>query len=235
MAFDHFIKHQYSRERVDWNFNILFNDQPQAAELANRYRPLIKHPGLYEPVPREWLHSTILRVGFLEEFSESEMSDVVKVLESKLTNLEVPELFLGQRWWLWNGGPVLSITPKKELQELFQHVLDSLTSVVGRDRLPALTIASERQPMKTLDRVLKKFSATVGRERLPVRFQFIPHVTLAYPKSYRNEFELFKQLRSRPVEGVAIRAKRLSLIKQRVKNNYYVWEVVKDLPIKSIG
>ncbi|HEY5442386.1 MAG TPA: hypothetical protein VIJ68_02520 [Candidatus Saccharimonadales bacterium] len=231
MAIDHFVKHKYARERIDWNFNILFGDQPQVTELATRYKALIKHPGLYDPVPGKWLHATILRVGFLEEFSETEMLAVADVLAPKLADMEMPQLLLGQRWWLWNGGPVLSITPQQQLQKLFRLVLDALTIIVGRDRLPLLTIDSASQPMKTFDYFLKTFTATVGRDRLPIKFQFVPHVSLAYPKTYDNELDLYKQMRSHPIDSVPIRAMRLSLIKQEVKDNYYIWEVVKDLSI----
>ncbi len=78
MAIDHFIKHKWSRERTDWNFNILFNDQPQVAGLASQYAPLVKHPGLDDPVPGQWLHATVLRVGFLEDFPEAERLAVAK-------------------------------------------------------------------------------------------------------------------------------------------------------------
>jgi 2'-5' RNA ligase len=231
MAIDHFVKHKYARERVDWNFNILFNDQPQVARLARQYQPLIKHQGLYSPVPTQWLHATVLRVGFLEEFSEAEMLAVADVLAPKLANMRLSELLLGQRWWLWNGGPVLGITPKHQLQEVFRQVLKALIIVVGRDRLPALTTDSASQPMKAFDYFLKASSVVVGRDRLPIKFQFIPHISLAYPKTYHSELELLRRLQSHPIDSVAIRAKSLSLIKQEVKDDYYMWEIVKDLPI----
>jgi len=142
MAIDHFTKHSYARKRTDWNFNILFNDQPQVAQLARQYKPLIEHPGLYPPLPAEWLHATVLRVGFLEDFSEAEMLTVADALESKLAHMRMRELLLGQRWWLWNGGPVLSITPQSQLQEIFRQTLDTLATVVGRHRLPPLALDS---------------------------------------------------------------------------------------------
>lgn len=231
MAVDHFIKHEYSRKRTDWNFNILFDDQPQVAKFSSKYNPIIKHPGLYEAVPSRWLHATVLRVGFIEEFSEAEMLAVAEILKQKLVKIKMPELTLGQRWWLWNGGPVLSITPKKELQAVFKAVLSALVEVIGRDRLPELTIASKHHPMKEIDQFIKYLSRTFGRDRIPANLQFTPHVTLAYPRTYQDEFGLFKQLRSHPIEGINIRALKLSLIKQRVEKNYYVWDVIKELPI----
>jgi len=89
--------------------------------------------------------------------------------------------------------------------------------------------------MKTFDRLLKTLSKTAGRDRLPATLQFISHVTLAYPKTYHGELELIKRLRSHPVADVNVRAKKLSLIKQNVKDDYYVWETVKELPIGQMN
>lgn len=115
MAIDHFDKYRFQENRVDWNFNILFDDQPQVAELASKYASLLQYPGLHKPVPGQWLHATVLRVGFLEEFSEAEMLEVAELIEQKITKIKIPELILGQ-WWLWDGNPVLHITPDEQLQ-----------------------------------------------------------------------------------------------------------------------
>lgn len=202
MAVNHFKKWGFQTNRVDWNFNILFNDQPQVVELARQYGPLIKHLGLHKPVPGQWLHATVLRVGFLEDFTDAEMLAVAEDLKPKLAAMKIPQLMLGQ-WWLWNGGPVLHITPDLQLQEMFGFLLDSLTKVVGRDRLPT-------------------------------KPQFIPHITLAYPKTYDDELDLYRQLQSHPIEGTEIRAKRLSLIKQHIEDDYYAWEIMKDIPIGQV-
>jgi 2'-5' RNA ligase len=202
MAIDHFKKWGFQANRVDWIFNILFNDQPQVAELAQQYEPLIKHPGLHKPVPGQWLHATVLRVGFLEDFTDAQMLAVAKDLEPKLAAMKMQQLMLGQ-WWLWNGGPVLHIMPDSQLQEMFGYLLDSLTKIIGRNRLPT-------------------------------ELQFIPHITLAYPKTYDDELDLYRQLQSHPIEGTEIRAKRLSLIKQHIEDDYYAWEIVKDIPIGQV-
>ena len=201
MAIDHFIRYKAHVKRIDWNFNILFNDQPQVAELAHQYAPLLNHPGLHKPIPAEWLHATVLRVGFLEEFSQDEMLAVAEKLELQLANIKMPQLMLGQ-WWIWNGGPVLHITPDTELQELFDLLVDALIEVVGR-------------------------------QRLPEKLQFIPHVTLAYPKTHHDELGLYKKLQSHLIDGVLMRAQSVSLIKQHIEDDYYAWEIVKDIPISQ--
>lgn len=199
MAADHFIKHPLARERTDWNFNILFNDQPQVAAYVEQYRPLLDHSGLYQAVPSEWLHATILRVGFLEDFTEEEMLELAKRLEPKLSSLKVPELMLGQ-WLLYGGNPCVHFTPEDPLTEVFTAVSDEVASTLGKNRFKAPT-------------------------------KFTPHITLAYSKSYDDEADLFKQLESKQIKAVPVRAEQLSLIKQHVENNYYVWEIVKDIEI----
>jgi 2'-5' RNA ligase len=199
MAIDHFKKYEWQVNRTDWNFNILFNDQPRVAQLATKYEPLIQHSGLHKPVPGQWLHATVLRVGFLEEFTDDEMLAVAEKIEPKLASMKMPQLMLGQ-WWIWNGGPVLHIAPDMQLQQLFSWLVAALAEVVGKQRLPA-------------------------------KLHFIPHITLAYPKTYDDELDLYKRLQSHQIEGVEIRANSLSLIKQHVEDDYYAWEIVKDIPI----
>lgn len=227
MAIDHFEKHKSRIGRTDWNFNFLFGDQPHVTELANQYAPVLQHPSLHKPVPPEWLHATLLRVGFLEDFTEAEMLAVADKLEAKLAGMDTPTPILGKRWWLWNGGPVLSLTPEKRLHEIFCHLMNSLEEVVGQDRLPLLTVPGGGTHAK----ILNTFVRVVGRDRLPVRLQYMPHVTLAYPKTYKDHSSLRKQLKAHPVNGVPIHLQSVALIKQRIVDDYYAWEVVKDVPI----
>lgn len=230
MAIDHFEKHKSQIGRTDWNFNFLFNDQPQVAELASQYAPIIKHPGLHKPVPPKWLHGTLLRAGFLEDFTEAEMLAVADNFESKLAGVELPELILGKHWWLWNGGPVLSITPEKQLYEIFRHLITSLEEVVGQDRLPPLFVPGSSRGTKIINTIVK----AIGPNRLPARLQFKPHVTLAYPKTYNNHSSLSRQLKAHPIDGVPIRIHSISLIKQRIVDDYYAWKAVKNVPIGRI-
>ena len=80
MAIDHFKKHAYQTNKVDWNFNILFNDQPQVAQTAKMYVQALSHPGLYPPIPAKWLHATILRIGLVDDYTKDELLAVTKQL-----------------------------------------------------------------------------------------------------------------------------------------------------------
>jgi 2'-5' RNA ligase len=199
MATDHFIAHPRSRECTDWNFNILFNDQPKVGTYVKQYKSALKHPGLYETVPGEWLHATVLRVGLLEDFSEKEMLETAERLEQKLANLSLPQLLLGQ-WFIWDGNPCLHITPDTQLQEVLRLIVEALNE-------------------------------TVGKNRAPQKQSFTPHVTLAYSKAYDDELGLYKQLEGQHIKSLKIRANSVSLIKQHVENDYYVWDIVKTLAL----
>lgn len=73
MSTDHFQKHNYQAGKVDWNFNLIFDDQPQVAAMVSQYAKPLDQPGLYPPVPAKWLHATILRVGTTDEYTKAEM------------------------------------------------------------------------------------------------------------------------------------------------------------------
>lgn len=135
MATDHFITHRRQQGRVDWNLNILFNDQPQVAAYAARYHEALQHPGLYKPVPGKWLHATVLRIGFFDDFSEAEMLEYAARLEARFANIRMPEFLLGQ-WWIWGGNPCVHFTPRDPMKEMFAIVMEELTALVGVDRLP---------------------------------------------------------------------------------------------------
>lgn len=199
MATDHFIKHKYARGRTDWNFNILFNDQPQVAAYAAQYHELLDHPGLYQSVPGRWLHATVLRVGFMEDFNEDEMLQVAARLKPKLAAMHMPDFLLGQ-WWIWGGNPCVHFTPEGPLNELFGIVVDELSAAFGKDRLPHPLI-------------------------------FTPHITLAYSKTYNDEAGLFTQLQTKCIDAVPVQVNSLSLVKQRVVDEYYAWDLVKEIPV----
>lgn len=135
MALDHFEKHSYQKGKTDWNFNIVFNDGPQVAQMAQEYAKLLTHPGLYPPIPSQWLHATVLRIGTTDKYTAPEIIQVAEKLEPQLAKLSLPEFLLGP-WWIWSGNPVLHITPEAPLVELFNLTLATVEEVVGRKRAP---------------------------------------------------------------------------------------------------
>ena len=78
MAVDHFEKRNLLPGQIDWNFNLIFAGDQAIAKMASEYKAALTHPGLYTPVPPEWLHTTILRIGTTDEFTEAEMIAVAE-------------------------------------------------------------------------------------------------------------------------------------------------------------
>lgn len=190
--------------KVDWNFNVLFNDQPQVSNMVQSYAPLLRHPGLYPPIPAQWLHLTVLRAGFTTEFTEAEMQAVATTLAPNLAALDIPELTLGPAW-VYKGYPLLHTTPEEPLDQLFQCVVQGLRAVVGEDRMP-----------RPVDRSLTKF---------------MPHVALAYTRDYAAEEEVRTILADTPIPPVSFRLSYLSLVRQQPMSGHYEWEVVKNIPV----
>jgi 2'-5' RNA ligase len=202
MAKDHFERHFYMKDRVDWNFNLLFDTAPQVGAMAEQYAPLLRHPGLYPPVPPQWLHLTVLRVGFTSEATQQEMEQVCANLAPKLASVAMPEFTVGPAW-AYIGYPLLHVTPEEPLDNVFQEVLQALESVVGTDRMP-----------RPVDR-----SAT----------KLMPHIALAYPKNYDSDSDVERILADHPIPAVTARIPQLSLIKQWPTGEHYEWEIVRNI------
>jgi 2'-5' RNA ligase len=202
MTQDHFQKNNCYVGKTDWNFNIVFDDQPQVAQLAKKYSKALQHPGLYPPVPGKWLHLTILRIGTTSEYSEAEMLAVARKLKPQLAGLKLPEFKLGP-WWMYDGMPMLHIAPEGQLEELFNLVMSEVESVVGI-------------------------------KRTPMPKHFVPHVTLAYCRAHNQAKQIYQKLIDNPIEPTTFKVTHIPLLKQRVTDNYYDWEVVTDLPTGTV-
>ncbi len=95
MAQDHFERHNHYDGVVDWNFNVVYQQEPSIVAMAQAYEPLLERPELYEPIPTEWLHATILRVGALEDYTEEEMLAVGIWFKKNLRTFSFLSLNLG--------------------------------------------------------------------------------------------------------------------------------------------
>jgi len=199
MAIDHFEKRQLRPGQVDWNFNLIFAADPDVARMAEQYAPLLNHPGLYKPVPTEWLHSTILGIGTTEMFSEAEMLAVADKVQEHVAGIKLPK-FRFDSWWLLFGNVVFHISPDDELTKLYNVVVASLAEVVGMER-------ASKTPH--------------GR--------FLAHTTFAYTKSHQNEHEIHDQLTKADIEPAHFRATQMPLIRQWPVDGHYEWEIVKQV------
>ena len=196
MASDHFRTMPWKPDETDWHLLVQLSTQRNLRTTAERYAQVYNHSGLYPPVPSEWLHMTIARVGNVNNVSNEEMGKVMDLLRPALSKTKLPEFRLGP-WWLWTGSVVLHVTPEEPIARLFDEVTGVLEAVL--------------------------------RERAPKLAPFIPHVTLAYARTYHEELEVHEQLSAQWIEPVPFRITALSLVKERQTIPFYSWEVVTDI------
>lgn len=134
MGVDHFRRHAWAPHEVDWCFHVLFGGQPQVAEMAAAYGPVLDHPGLYGPIPPEWLHLTVLRVGPTDQITAGEMTVIVERLRSTPSEIRLPELRLGP-CWVAGGNVTAHVTPEEPVAEVFDAVLAITIEILG-ERAP---------------------------------------------------------------------------------------------------
>ena len=204
MAQDHFEKHFKPAGSKAWNFNVTFKDQPAVADLASHYGSALMHPGLYKPIPVEWLHSTILSIGSIDDYSDEEMLAVTKLLEPELAKLKLPK-FTFDSWWLWGGNIVLHISPDNEFAKIYDAVEQVLEQVVGPER-------ATKTP----------------------HGNFIAHMTLAYTKTHDQEQVINKSLVELPTKTTTFKVTKLDLLKQWSVDGHYEWKTIKTIAIGSI-
>lgn len=200
---NHFEKFAHQKGRKDWNFNILPSGE-DVERMAAQYAELLKNfEGLHPAIPAEWLHITILRVGFVDDFTEEEMLQVADVLAPKLAALEIPPEFVFGGWWQ-HDSLVTHISPEKAFRGVHAAVVESLQEVI-----------------------------TVKPERVAhlIPGQIYSHMTFNYTQNRDNEVELAKFLGEHPIDGASFAVKSLHLIQQWPAEDHYEWEVVREIPI----
>ena len=202
MIQDHFVRHNHYDGVVDWNFNVIFSDQPAVAAMAVAYEPLLKKPYFYKPIPKEWLHATILRVGSNDEYTEAEMVQVAHKVQKRLRGIEFSEFHFGQHIVI-HGNVCFKIEPESELEKLYTIVIKSLEEVVG-------TARATKSPYG----------------------HFIAHASLVYSKERDNIGNTETALREVNIEPAKFYIHHMPLIKQWPTNGHYEWDVIRDITIE---
>ena len=134
-------------------WHILFDDLPEVRALAGRAQDALRElPGLAK-VPVEWLHMTVQGVGWSDELSDSQRSDVIdSVTEEMATVRQIHATF---------GPPLV----KGEALVLSAAPVEALHGVRNRIRA-GITRALRVQPWEALEQ----------------RHGFLPHVSVAYAR-----------------------------------------------------
>ena len=201
MAQDHFEQHNHYDGVVDWNFNVVYDNQPTIVAMTQAYAPMLSRPELYDPIPTEWLHATILRVGTVEDYTEAEMLAVADKVQAAVANITLPEFHFGNHVMIY-GNICFKVEPESELEKLYNIVAESLESVVGPGR-------ATKTPHK----------------------RFIAHTSLAYTKTQNHEAEIEAEINAANIEPAKFKITRMPLIKQRPTNGHYEWDIVKDIKL----
>jgi hypothetical protein len=202
MAQDHFERHGHHVGVIDWNFNVVFDEQPSIVEMAKAYRPFLQKPELYEPIPDKWLHATILKVGTTEQYTEDEMLAVAEKVQNRLSGIKFPRFHFGDLKII-HGNVAFAIEPEKELEKLYIAVSESLEEVVGAERTTQ-----------------------------PPYGHFLAHCSLVYTKNRKNEAETEAELRAANITPASFHIHHMPLITQKPTNGHYEWEIVKDIVVE---
>ncbi|HET8709479.1 MAG TPA: 2'-5' RNA ligase family protein [Candidatus Saccharimonadales bacterium] len=201
MARDHFVRHNHHEGVIDWNFNVVLGQEPSVAAMAETYRPILQKPWFYDPIPNEWLHTTILRIGTVADYTEEEMLAVADKVQVRVNELQLPEFHFGPHIII-HGNVCLKIEPESELEKLYAAVTESLEEVVGAER-------ATKSPYG----------------------HFIAHTSLVYSKERENEAETEVELNAAEIEPASFRIHHMPLIRQRPTNGHYEWKIVKNIEI----
>ena len=149
----------------------------------------------------------------------------------------------------WLHATLLRVGPTDIIsEEDMRQVSTLLTSKIDKLVIPPVTLGSPwvwsgsvclsmtpEEPLKELFNVINEAKKEVLQDRAPAARDFIPHVTLAYPRDTDDEDGISRQLLSKKVAPVSFQPTELCLVKQRQTSPYYQWEVVSRLSLRSGG
>jgi hypothetical protein len=202
MAQDHFERHNHHAGVIDWNFNVTFEGEASVAAMADGYKLFLSRPELYAPIPAQWLHATILRIGTADEYKEAEMLSVAELVQERVGSLNLPEFHFGAPKILF-GNVCFPIEPSPELEKLYTIVTESLQQIVGQARATKSPYGS-----------------------------FIAHSSFVYTKARDNEAETEAMLAGVDIPPARFRIRHMPLIRQRPVDGHYEWEVVRDISVR---
>jgi len=139
-------------------------------------------------------------------------------------------------------GSVTTIT-----DEAMTDVVDQLRLTLARTQLPELLLGpwwlwtgsvvlhvTPEEPVSRLfDAVMTALTVVLG-DKAPKPSGFIPHVTLAYARTYQQELEVHQQLSAQWIDPIPVRIHALSLVTEKQTIPFYSWDSVTDIPIGAL-
>ncbi|HEX9542715.1 MAG TPA: 2'-5' RNA ligase family protein [Streptosporangiaceae bacterium] len=121
------------------HWHILFRDHPQVQALASIAQDRLAHFSGLHFTPRQWLHVTTLIVGFAEDFTATEIDDMIARARQLLSEIPSIKIVFGKVLY-HPEGIVLGIRPDNALSPVFEAVRSATRIATGGDGI------TERQP-----------------------------------------------------------------------------------------
>ncbi len=120
--------------RLQYHWHLLFHDQPAVRHLAEQaQRRLAGLPNL-DLVPSQWLHLTILVVGFADEVSATQVATMTAQARRLLADVPPIPVTLG-RVFYHPEAVVLAVEPLDALQPVL-HAVTAAARAAGCDAKP---------------------------------------------------------------------------------------------------
>jgi 2'-5' RNA ligase len=136
-------------------------------------------------------------------------------------------------------GSVTTIT-----HEEMHDVVELLRPTLERTHLPELLLGpwwlwtgsvvlhvTPEEPITRLFNVVMTALNHVLGEKAPKPSGFIPHVTLAYARTYQQEREVHKRLSAQWIDPTLVHICTLSLVKEKQTIPLYSWDIVTEVPV----
>ncbi|MDE1851399.1 MAG: hypothetical protein KGH69_01770 [Candidatus Micrarchaeota archaeon] len=162
MIQNHFTTHVWKKGEIRWTFSVFPDDKVR--DMIASYQRHLDRKVIFAPIPRKWLHMTILSLGNVEEITNEEASRIADRLQGPCRRMRMPRLTVGP-WWSWSGSPEIQVRPEPPIRELFGEVIKASKAVLGSRMpihsmafIPHISMAYSRDYYKTqlVDRELER-------------------------------------------------------------------------------
>jgi 2'-5' RNA ligase len=175
--------------------HLTLDDQPELRQLVRGYQAATRELPFLDQIPAEWLHLTMQGIGFTDQISEREITDITASLRSELASLTPPTAMF-QNPTISREALYLKAQPVGSLYELRLRMHRAVLSVLGPDRF------TEPEP---------------DPER------FTPHVSTAYVNRESATGPLAETLADLRNHSVTATFRKASLLVFHRDNRMYEW------------
>jgi len=186
--------------------HITFDNEPSVQSLVSNYQEAVADiPGL-DLIPRAWLHLTMQGIGFTDEISDSEISEITTRISDHLERLTRPIVTFA-RPVVQPEAILIPAIPVDALDDVRRQTQEAIREVIG----------AERAPDSDLSQALETYR---------------PHVSIAYIHKPGSAEPYIDALHSASPNPVTVPIRTVSVLTFHRDNKMYEW--IRAVPI-SIG